>query len=145
MSPSPDDGVEEAPPERPEPHLPSASPLLALVGVALLLLAGASLLLGRLGDRPVASFKAQACALPSNWLKLAQRGYFRPRSGQISVLPKTPAYMASGGSGWSHSGPWPYLQDIPLVFYGPGIVSPHEPVDRAVTMADVAPPLARRL
>ena len=58
------------------------------------------------------------------WLERTQQGYFEPRSGQISLLPETPAYMASGGGGWSHSGPWPYLQRIPLVFYGPGYIEP---------------------
>lgn len=70
------------------------------------------------------------------------RGYFEPRSGQIAILPKQPAYMASGAGGWSHSGPWSYLQDIPLVFYGPGVIKKHAEVDRPVTMADVAPTLA---
>ncbi|MGI8790118.1 MAG: hypothetical protein ACR2I4_04440, partial [Actinomycetota bacterium] len=58
----------------------------------------------------VASFERQLCSLPQEWLERTRRGYFAPRSGQIAILPRTPAYMASGGSGWSHSGPWPYLQ-----------------------------------
>ena len=91
----------------------------------------------RLG--PVPSFEEQACGLPKAWLERTRRGYFEPRSGQISLLPRTPAYMASGGDGWSHSGPWPYLQDVPLVFYGPGIVPAQGDVDRPATLADVAP------
>jgi predicted AlkP superfamily pyrophosphatase or phosphodiesterase len=46
--------------------------------------------------------------------------------------------MASGGDGWSHSGPWPYLQDVPLVFYGPGIVPRRGAVETPATTADVA-------
>jgi hypothetical protein len=97
----------------------------------------------RLG--PVPSFREQACGLPQAWLERTRRGYFEPRSGQISLLPRTPAYMASGGDGWSHSGPWPYLQDIPLVFYGPGIVPRLGDVDTPATLADVAPTIARML
>lgn len=95
--------------------------------------------------KPVPSFRAQACALPDEWLLFTQRGYFEPRSGQIALLPKQPAYMATGGGGWSHSGPWPYLQDVPLVAYGPGIVPPIGNVDRPVSVADIAPTIAALL
>jgi arylsulfatase A-like enzyme len=97
----------------------------------------------RLG--PVPSFREQACALPRAWLERTRRGFYEPRSGQISLLPKTPAYMASGGDGWSHSGPWPYLQDVPLVLYGPGIVPDRGEVATPATTADVAPTLAALL
>jgi arylsulfatase A-like enzyme len=92
--------------------------------------------------QPVTSFQSQACGIPREYLRRTIRGYFEPRSGHIAILPKQPAYMASGAGGWSHSGPWPYLQDIPLVFYGPGIIEKHAEVDRPVTMADIAPTLA---
>lgn len=92
-------------------------------------------------DERVPSFTAQACSLPPSWLERTQRGYFEPRSGQISILPRTPAYMASGGGGWSHSGPWPYLVDVPLVFYGPGLIDPRGDVDTPATTADIAPTL----
>ncbi|MDQ3958061.1 MAG: alkaline phosphatase family protein [Actinomycetota bacterium] len=49
--------------------------------------------------------------------------------------------MATGAGGWSHSGPWPYLQHVPLVFYGPGIVPRTGEIGRPVTLADVAPTL----
>ncbi|HEY7874600.1 MAG TPA: alkaline phosphatase family protein, partial [Actinomycetota bacterium] len=88
------------------------------------------------------SFDAQACALPPEWLTRIKRGYYEPRSGQISIVPRYPMYMASGAGGWSHSGPWPYLQRIPMVFYGPGIVPGYAHVGVSVTMADVAATLA---
>ncbi|HEV2756236.1 MAG TPA: alkaline phosphatase family protein [Actinomycetota bacterium] len=94
---------------------------------------------------PVPSFREQACSLPAAWLERTRRGFYEPRSGQISLLPKTPAYMASGGDGWSHSGPWPYLQDVPLVFYGPGIVPRRGEVTAPATTADVAPTTAALL
>jgi len=53
------------------------------------------------------------------------------------------------GSLWAttHSGPWDYLQDVPLVFYGPGFFASNGPtrVEREVTLADVAPTLAQLL
>jgi len=93
----------------------------------------------------LSSFQAQACSLPDDYLLMTQRGYFEPRSGQIAILPEQPAYMASGGGGWSHSGPWPYLQDVPLVFYGPGVIEGSGEIDRPVTTADIAPTIMTML
>ena len=102
----------------------------------------AASLLGLFGkDEPLPSFRDQACSLPTAWLTRVQRGYFEPRSGQISILPRTPAYMASGGGGWSHSGPWPYLVHVPLVFYGPGLIESSGAVESPATTADIAPTL----
>ncbi|MFN2388447.1 MAG: alkaline phosphatase family protein [Actinomycetota bacterium] len=95
---------------------------------------------------PVPSFRAQACALPERWLDRIQKGYFARHSGDISILPRTPAYFASSANGgWGHSGPWDYLQRVPLVFYGPGVVGGPAQADRAATLADVAPTLAALL
>lgn len=91
------------------------------------------------------SFASQICSLPSAWVTRIKRGYFAGRSGDITLLPSKPAYMASGAGGWTHSGPWNYLQHVPLVFYGPGIIPALGAVERPVTMADVAPTYARLL
>ena len=121
------------------------SQLLVAAAVIAALVVGATFLglFDREGELP--SFETQACSLPDDYLLQTQRGYFEPRSGQIAILPKTPAYMASGGGGWSHSGPWPYLQDVPLVFYGPGVIEEPAEVDRPVTLADVAPTIMTML
>jgi arylsulfatase A-like enzyme len=97
----------------------------------------------RVPKGPVPSFEQQACSLPRPWWLRVQRGYFGPRSGEISTLPRYPAYMASPKGGWPHSGPWPYLQRVPLVFYGPGLLTTVAKADPAVTLADVAPTLAK--
>jgi arylsulfatase A-like enzyme len=119
------------------------------VPLAALILAGAVLAANAIGlfdeNEPLPSFEAQACSLPGDWLLRTQRGYYQPRSGQVSLLPRYPAYMASGGGGWSHSGPWPYLQKVPIVFYGPGIIDPTGDVDRPVTTADIAPTIMTML
>ena len=121
------------------------SKLLVVAAVVAAAVIGASFLglFDREGDLP--SFESQACSLPDDYLVRTQRGYFEPRSGQIAILPEFPAYMASGGGGWSHSGPWPYLQDVPLVFYGPGVVEGTGQVDRPVTVADIAPTIMTML
>jgi predicted AlkP superfamily pyrophosphatase or phosphodiesterase len=74
-----------------------------------------------------------------------KRGYYGPRSAQVTVLPKTPAYMATGPGGWSHAGPWPYVQRVPLVFYGPKVIPRLGTVNDRATLADVAPTMARLL
>jgi predicted AlkP superfamily pyrophosphatase or phosphodiesterase len=115
-----------------------------LAGLAAVALLG-GIVAAAVGDRFVPPFARQACGLPSDWLAQIRRGYYRPRSGQIALLPRTPAYMASGAGGWSHSGPWPYLTHVPLVFYGPGLIPPRAEVGRAATLADVAPTIAALL
>jgi arylsulfatase A-like enzyme len=112
--------------------------------VAVLALAAALVATG-IGGEDVPSFREQACGLPATWLEAVQRGRLEPRSGEIALLPKKPAYMASGAGGWSHSGPWPYLTHVPLVFYGPGIVPARGGVPDQVTLADVAPTIATLL
>jgi Type I phosphodiesterase / nucleotide pyrophosphatase len=110
--------------------------LAALVGLAVVLLY-------RSGAAPVPSFRRQACSLPPAWIERTVDGYKPGRSGEIQILAKEPAYFASGEGGWTHSGPWPYLQDVPLVFYGPGVVPEGVASGRPVTVADIAPTLAR--
>jgi len=105
----------------------------------------AAVLSERFFGEAVPSFEAQVCGLPPDHLELMRRGHRTGRSAQISILPRTPMYMASGGNGWSHSGPWAYLQEVPLVFYGPGIVPATGEVDTPATLADIAPTLATLL
>ena len=83
-----------------------------------------------------------ACSLPKAVLEATQRGRAPGRSGDIALIPRTPAYMTDRLGGWPHSGPWPYLQRVPLVFYGPGLIPPSGPVGEGATLADVAPTLA---
>jgi arylsulfatase A-like enzyme len=111
--------------------------------VVLLVVAGGAALLRSRTEVP--TFQEQACGLPQEWLTFVQRGYFADRSGHISILPKPPAYMQTGAGGWSHSGPWPHLVDIPLVFYGPGFLPETGQVEGPATLADIAPTIATML
>ena len=114
-----------------------------VLGVALFLVTSGSLYLSTARRAlPIPSFRDQMCSLPPDWLKLTRRGSFPGRVGEIALLPRTPAYFASAAGGWTHTGPWPYLQDVPLVFYGPEFIRRAGAVERPVTVADVAPTLA---
>ncbi len=118
--------------------------LVAIAAVVVIGGVGVWLVTTVIGVGPPPTYKEQACSLPAEEWERIRRGHIEGRSGDISLLPRRPAYMASGAGGWSHSGPWDYLQEIPLVFYGPGFVEQVE-VDRPVTLADVAPTLATLL
>ncbi len=120
-------------------HLPTVSLWLAAL-VLVFAFAGVAA-----RDDPVPGFHEQACSLPRPWLARAQRGHLDGRSGQIALLPRYPAYLGTAEGGWSHSGPWGYLQHIPLVFYGPGVVGSAQVVERPATLADVAPTMMRLL
>lgn len=83
-----------------------------------------------------------ACSLPHEWLLRTWRGNRDDRSAELQILPIEPNYV---GSGLPHVGPWPYAQDIPMFWYGPGHVAAAGEVDRPVTLAGVAPTTAALL
>jgi hypothetical protein len=83
-----------------------------------------------------------ACAIPHRQLVRIWRGTDPERSGQIVFVPQEPNFV---GTNFPHSGPWDYLQDVPLFWYGPGIIPALGRVQRPVTLADVAPTQARLL
>ena len=91
-------------------------------------------------------FKA-ACKLPPVWLERVKRGDYPGRSPDVYLLVRPPNVMGGLDSMTTHSGPWPYLQQIPLMFYGPGYIPRQGTIrpDREVTMADVAPTVAELL
>lgn len=91
------------------------------------------------------SFAEQICAVDPEWMQLISRGIYEGRNGDIIFLPDTPIYFSGGGDGWSHSGPWPYLQRVPLVFYGPGRVPAGIEIGEPATTADIAPTTAALL
>ncbi|HEV3471928.1 MAG TPA: alkaline phosphatase family protein, partial [Actinomycetota bacterium] len=87
-------------------------------------------------------FTEQICGVDPEWLELVKRGLFDGRNGDIIFLPDTPIYFSGGGDGWSHSGPWRYLQHVPLVFYGPGRIPAGIRIAEPTTTADIAPTIA---
>ena len=83
-----------------------------------------------------------ACAMPHDELVRVWRGTHPERSGQILLVPQEPNFL---GSNFPHSGPWDYLQDVPLLWYGPGVIPALGQIDRPVTIADIAPSQATLL
>ena len=89
-----------------------------------------------------------ACDIPPRWAELIHRGWApgKTRDFDISIVPNPPNYMGTFVD-TSHSGPYDFLQEIPLIFYGPGFVKQlgHTDVGRDVTLADIAPTAAEML
>jgi hypothetical protein len=83
-----------------------------------------------------------ACAMPHEHLVRVWRGTDPSRSGQIAFVPQEPNFV---GTNFPHSGPWDYLQDVPLFWYGPGVIPALGRVERPVTIADIAPTQAALL
>jgi hypothetical protein len=82
-----------------------------------------------------------ACDLPRNQLQRIVNGYITGKSGEIQFVLRTPHFFGL----YSHSGPWNYLQRVPIFFYGPGHVPATGQIGRPVTAADIAPTLAGHL
>jgi hypothetical protein len=96
---------------------------------------------------PPKGWKASACRLPDDYLIRTLRGYFPGRSPNVTFISKEPHFFGNFKTTTTHSGPWDYVQKVPLVFYGPGYIRNRGPLelDREVTVADIAPTFARLL
>ncbi|MGH2636210.1 MAG: alkaline phosphatase family protein [Actinomycetota bacterium] len=110
----------------------------ALVVVLMLVAAGCGWGGGERDDPPLATGELSevACSLPHEWLLRTWRGNRDDRSAELQILPIEPNFV---GSGLPHVGPWPYAQDIPMFWYGPGQIAPAGVVARPVTLAGIAP------
>ena len=92
---------------------------------------------------PAGSWLEASCDLEPEILERVLRGHKDGRSPDVLVVPRFPNFFG-GFIQTGHSGPWDYLQEVPLVFYGPGFIKPvgrYAPA-REVTVADIAPTLA---
>lgn len=87
-----------------------------------------------------------ACELPRDLLIRIWRGHYEGRSPELQVVPREP-HLFGSFIGQTHSGPWDYVQEVPLVFYGPGFIrnTGELSLDREVTVADLAPTFAELL
>ena len=98
----------------------------------------------RVIPKPAANWRQSGCRLPLEYLRRIRRGYYPGRSPEVVFVPRQPNFFG-GFTSTTHSGPWPYVQRIPLVFYGPGHVRPRGALRlaRETTIVDVAPTLAK--
>jgi Type I phosphodiesterase / nucleotide pyrophosphatase len=125
---------------------------IGLGGVALV---GAGAALGRVvekGLRPdaIAVEDAAADDLGAEYMELVARAANADRSGDLQLLlaPFNSANYSFESLGLhprdprtSHAAVWMYLERIPLVAYGPGVIEPGDSEDR-VSLADLAPSTA---
>ena len=88
------------------------------------------------------TLRALACSLPHEWLLRTWRGWRSDRGAEIEFFPREYDFV---GAGLPHVGPWPYVQDVPMLWYGPGHVPARGVVTRPVTVAGIAPTEARLL
>ena len=95
---------------------------------------------------PQGNWRQAACDLTPEQLTLIARGYSPDRSPDLTFVPRAPNYFGSF-TATSHSGPWDYVQRVPIVFYGPGFIRARGELQpaRVATSADVAPTLAELL
>lgn len=80
----------------------------------------------------------RACALPKRELLRIWRGHHEVHSEDITIVPQPPNFSGSFGT-TSHSGPWDYVQTIPLVLYGPGNIARTGIIDTQANITDVFP------
>ena len=80
---------------------------------------------------------ATACRVPTELLERTYNGHRADRSGDIDIIPREPDFVGTGGL--PHSGPWDYVGEVPMLWYGPGYIEAQGAISRKVTLADVAP------
>lgn len=83
-----------------------------------------------------------ACTMTDEELLATFHGWRQDRGGQLMSIPNEPNFV---GGGLPHAGPWPYLQEIPLFFYGPGFIKPVGKVSGDAHLVDIAPTQAEIL
>ena len=95
---------------------------------------------------PRGTWLTASCELPPAHLRRLVEGTYEGRSPDLQYVPKAPHLFGSFEM-TTHSGPWSYLQDVPLLFYGPGYIESQGDLtlDRRVTVADIAATFAELL
>ena len=84
-----------------------------------------------------------SCELDPEILTRMLRGFQAGRGPDVLAVPRFPNFFG-GFIQTGHSGPWDFLQEVPLVFYGPGFIKPVGRIEtkREATVADIAPTVA---
>ncbi|HSL11679.1 MAG TPA: alkaline phosphatase family protein [Actinomycetota bacterium] len=98
----------------------------------------------------VAAQDAGASRLGADYMELVRRAYHPDRSGELQLVlapfnssnyPEESLSLIPMDRRTSHASIWMYLQRIPLVAYGPGVIEPSDSEER-VSLADLAPTTA---
>ena len=85
----------------------------------------------------------RGCALHPRYLTRIWRGY-SDGSEDVTIVPQAPNFSGAF-TVTSHSGPWDYVQNVPLVFYGPRYVRPSGTLSDPASIVDVFPTVGRLL
>lgn len=112
---------------------------MTLGGAAVAVGSAVALAVGAFPSEAASPVNRAACKMPRAFLERTARGVHGGRSGDIQIVTRQPDFV---GPGYPHSGPWPYLQRVPLLLHGPGYVRPGVAIDRPVTAAALAPTFA---
>jgi arylsulfatase A-like enzyme len=100
------------------------------------------------GQQEISStaWRTGACSLPRSWMRRIARGTQtgEGRGTDLIVAARPPHYVGTPTDA-GHSGVAAHLQNIPLVFYGPGQIRAEGAIKREATLASVAPTIARML
>lgn len=88
-----------------------------------------------------ASGETEPCSEAAELVELTRRGFFRGRSPEIALIPRAPNFIGAATNP-PHTGPWPFLTNVPLVLYGPGFVREQGRISIPSAMADLAPTAA---
>jgi predicted AlkP superfamily pyrophosphatase or phosphodiesterase len=86
----------------------------------------------------------RGCLLSRENLLRIRRGYYEGRSEDIIMVPQFPNFSGSFSIP-NHSGPWRYLQRVPLVFYGPAHIAKAGPIEADAGLIDVYPTVSTLL
>lgn len=86
----------------------------------------------------------RACDLEDRYLQRIQRGHHLTRSEDVTIVPREPNFVGSFDL-TSHSGPWDYIQQVPMVVYGPDRVEAQGEIETPATMRDIYPTIGRLL
>ena len=92
---------------------------------------------------PAGGWLEASCELDPEILTRVLRGFQEGRGPDVLAVPRFPNFFG-GFIQTGHSGPWDFLQEVPLVFYGPGFIKPVGRIEtkREATVADIAPTVA---
>ena len=93
--------------------------------------------------KPADGWLEAACSLPFEYVKRIRLGLNPEHSPDITVVPREPNFFG-GFTSTTHSGPWDYVQEVPVMFWGPGYVKEQGPISLPgePTLTDFAPTLA---
>lgn len=86
----------------------------------------------------------RACRLERDVVRRIWRGHDPDRSEDVTAVPQPDNYSGSFET-TSHSGPWDFLQEVPLMLYGPGHITRNGVIARAASLTDVYPTVGKLL